>query len=126
MPLKVATWNVRTLLDGSGGGGVPRRKTALLSHELGRYAIDIAALCETRISGEGSIVEGDYTIFWRGYPDGQPRMHGVGLAVKNTIMKSITEEPTYVNERLMSLRIPLARGEHALVISAYAPTLVAD
>ena len=53
-------------------------------------------------------------------------MHGVGLAVKNTIMKSITEEPTYVNERLMSLRIPLARGEHALVISAYAPTLVAD
>ena len=62
MPLKVATWNVRTLLDGVGSGGAPRRKTALLSHELGRYDIDIAALSETRISEEGSIREGDYVI----------------------------------------------------------------
>ena len=122
----MATWNVRTLLDGVGSGGAPRRKTALLSHELGRYDIDIAALSETRISEEGSIREGDYVIYWRGYPDGQPRMHGVGLAVKHTLMKNLTEEPTYISERLMTLRIPLVRNEYALVISAYAPTLVAE
>ena len=126
MPLKVATWNVRTLLDGSGSSGAPRRKTALLSHELGRYNIDIAALSETRISGEGSITEGDYFIYWRGAPNGQPRMYVVGLAIKSSIAKNLSEEPTYVSERLMVLRIPLVRSEHALVISAYAPTLVAE
>ena len=122
----MATWNVRTLLDGVGSGGAPRRKTALLSHELGRYDIDIAALSETRISGEGSLREGDYIIYWKGFPDGQPRMHGVGLAIKHSLMKNLTEEPTFISERLMTLRIPLVRNEYAQVISAYAPTLVAE
>ena len=106
------------------------RKSALLAHELDRYSVDIAALSETRFSGEGSVVEGDnrrgYTIFWRGYPTGQPRIHGVGLAIKNSLLKNITEEPTYTSERLMTLRMPLVKGEHALIICAYAPTLSAE
>ena len=36
------------------------------------------------------------------------------------------EEPNYVSERLIPLCIPLVRGEHMLVISAYAPTLTAE
>ena len=92
--------------------------------------MDFAALSETRLSGEGSITEGDvengYTIFWRGYADGQPRQHGVGLAIRNRHMKSIEEEPNYISERLMTLRVPLARNENMLFICAYAPTLVAD
>ena len=106
------------------------RKSALLAHELGRYSIDVAALSETRFSGEGSIVEGDdkqgYTMFWRGYPSGQPRIHCVGLAIKNSLLKNITEEPTYISERLMTLRIPLVKGEYALIICAYAPILAAE
>ena len=82
---------MRTLLDGEGAHSGPRRKTALLAKELDRYSIDIAALSETRISGEGSIIEGteghEYTIFWRGYDTGQPRNHGVGLAIKNKILR---------------------------------------
>ena len=57
--MKIATWNIRTLLGDIDGRTGPRRKTALLAMELARYSIDFAALSETRLSGEGSISEGD-------------------------------------------------------------------
>ena len=126
MLLKVASWNIRTLIGDNDGGNGPRRKTALLAQELDRYSIDLAALSETRLSGEGSIVEESYTIFWRGYPEGTARQHGVGLAIKNIHLKNVTEEPTYVSERLMTLRVPLVKGEHLFIICAYAPTLTSD
>ena len=126
----MGAWNVRTLLSDVDGSDGPRRRTALVALELERYNIDIAALSETRLSGEGSIVEGEgqggYTIFWRGYPEGQIRMHGVGLAIRNSVLKSVTESPTYISERLMTLRVPLVKGEFMTIISAYAPTLAAD
>ena len=128
--LKIVTWNVRTLLEDTDGGTGPRRKTALLASELARYSVDFAALSETRLSGEGSIVEGDqndgYTIFWRGYPEGQPRQHGVGLAIRNCHLRKIEEEPSYINERLMTLRVPLERNQYMLLIAVYAPTLMAE
>ena len=98
--------------------------------ELARYSVDFAALSETRLSGEGSISEGDqrngYTIFWRGYPEGRPRQHGVGLAVRNCHLNKIVEELSYISERLMTLRVPLANNEHMTLICAYAPTLTAE
>ena len=106
----------------------PRRRTAIVARELSRYGIDVAALSETRISGEGSLCEpaGGYTFFWKGCPEGAPRIHGVGIAVRNSIAENLTETPVYISERLMSLRIPLERGEFATIISAYAPTLAAE
>ena len=53
-PLVVASWNVRTLQDTGLGA---RRRTALIACELARYNIDIAALSETRLPDEGSLVE---------------------------------------------------------------------
>ena len=53
-PLVVALWNASTLLDT--GFGV-RRSTALITCKLAGYYIDIAALSETRLPDEGSIVE---------------------------------------------------------------------
>ena len=50
----VASWNVRTLQDTGLGA---RRCTALIVCELARYNIDIAALSETRLPGEGFLVE---------------------------------------------------------------------
>ena len=126
----MATWNVRTLLDDSSGGTGPRRRTALLAKELARYAVDFAALSETRLSGEGSIIEGDtsdgYTIFWRGYAPGEPRQHGVGLAIRNAHMKNIDEQPCYLSPRLMTLRVPLVKGDYMTIICVYAPTMVAQ
>ena len=68
--LKVGTWNVRTMLDldnTNSDNTRPRRRTALIALELERYGIDIAALSETRLSGEGSLTEdgGGYTFYCR-------------------------------------------------------------
>ena len=58
--LSLATWNVRTLLDKKDGDR-PHRQAALIARELDRYDIDIAALQETRLEGQGSLQENNYT-----------------------------------------------------------------
>ena len=42
------------------------------------------------------------------------------------LVKSFSELPISHSERLMSLRVPLVRFNHKTIISAYAPTLIAD
>ena len=120
---KFANWNVRTLLDNDSR---PERQTALVAKALAFYEIDIAALSETRLAGEGSIKEigQGYTFFWSGYPEGQPRIHGVGFAIKNSILNSLSELPVGHSPRLMTLRIPLEKSNYMTIVSAYAPTLV--
>ena len=77
-----AAWNVRTLLDRTNSNR-PERRTALVSQELHRLSIDVAALSETRFADEGSLTEEHYTFFWKGHPATHSRIHGVGIAVKN-------------------------------------------
>ncbi|KAI4807948.1 hypothetical protein KUCAC02_027720, partial [Chaenocephalus aceratus] len=103
----------------------PHRRTALVAAELSRYNIDIAALSETRILDEGSLTEEvmGYTFFWKGYPSGGQHLHGVGLAIKNTLLPRLAETPVGISERLMTLRIPLVKNHFATLLSAYAPTL---
>ena len=106
----------------------PHRRTALVAAELKRYCIDIAALQETRLPLEGSIKEEKegYTFFWKGLREEDPRIHGVGLAIRNELLQGLAEMPVGHSERLMSLRIPLAKGNFATVICAYGPTLDSD
>ena len=82
----VASWNVRTLQDT--GLGV-RRRTALIAGELARYNIDIAALSETRLPDEGSLVEmwTGYTFYSSGLPSVARRIHGVGFAVRTALLQ---------------------------------------
>ena len=63
----VASWNVRTLQDTGLGA---QRRTVLIACELARYNIDIAALSETRLPDEGSLVEmgTGYTFSGVAYP----------------------------------------------------------
>ncbi|KAI4826128.1 hypothetical protein KUCAC02_021775, partial [Chaenocephalus aceratus] len=106
----------------------PHRRTALVAAELSRYNIDIAALNETRILDEGSLTEEGmgYTFFWKGYPSGGQHLHGVGLAIKNTLLPRLAETPVGISERLMTLRIPLVKNRFATLLSAYAPTLPSE
>ena len=53
----------------------------------------------------------------------EDRIHGVGLAIKSSLMKQLPTLPIGINERLMKLRLPLGRNRYATIISAYAPTL---
>ena len=121
-PLVVASWNMRTLQNIGLGA---RRRTALIACELARYNIDIAALSETRLPDEGSLVEmgTGYTFFWSGLATVARRIHGVGFAVRTALLQSTQESPIAIDERLVTLRLPLAKNRFATFVSVYSPTL---
>ena len=100
------------------------RKTAVINEELLKLNVDIAALQETRLASDGTLREKDYTFFWQGKNPEEPRIHGVGFAVKNRLLPSITP-PTGGSERLLSLQLLTSSGPLKL-ICAYAPTLLAS
>jgi len=81
----------------------------LVAAELKRFSIDIAALSETRSADEGSLSEvGEgYTFFWKGLPSDERHIHGVGFAMRTTLLNKLPETPIAVSERLMTLRVPL-------------------
>lgn len=120
--LSIATWNVRTLLDLKDADR-PQRQTALVARELDRYNIDIAALQETRLEGQGTLQEKNHTFFWIGKEPGIRREAGVGFAIANSLVKQLPTLPTGISERLITLRIPIGKTRYATVISAYAPTM---
>jgi hypothetical protein len=103
----------------------PERRTALVAKELARYNLDIAALSETRLADKGQLTEhgGGYTFFWSGRSNTERREAGVGFAVKTQLAKKLTKLPEGLNDRLMTLQLPLGKKRNATVISAYAPTM---
>jgi len=126
----VAAWNVRTLQDQPLNTDCdrPPRRTALVSRELSRFDVDIAALSETRFPGEGKLTEDQfgYTFFWKGKAEDEPRIHGVGFAIKNHLVQKHSLCPIAISERITTLRIPLERGSFLTIIAVYAPTLTSD
>nr|VZI35811.1 unnamed protein product [Spirometra erinaceieuropaei] len=105
----------------------PERRTALVARELARYKVDIAALSETRFSEQGQLEEvgAGYTFFWSGRPRAERREAGVAFAIRKDIVGRLPCLPQGINDRLMSLRLPLQRvgGKSATIISAYAPPM---
>lgn len=99
------------------------RKTAIIDIELSRLGVDIACLQETRLADSGTLREKNYTFFWQGKPSEEPRQHGVGFAVKNTLI-SFIEPPTAGTERILTLRLSTSTGP-ATIVTLYAPTLCA-
>ena len=120
----IGAWNIRTLLDRDQTMR-PERRTALVSKELARYNIEIAALSETRLPNEGQLTESGtgYTFFWSGRGEEDRREAGVGFAIKTMIVSKLPSLPKGINDRLMTLRLPLEGKYHATLISAYAPTM---
>jgi len=76
----------------------PERRTALVAQELERFNIDIAALSETRFSGEGQLEEkgAGYTFFWKGKDPADWRDYGVGFAIKTQLVKNHQLKPTTI------------------------------
>jgi hypothetical protein len=124
--LNICCWNVRTLLDREASSR-PERRTALVTRELERLNIDIAALSETRFSDEDQLTEvnSGFTIFWVGKPKGVRRDGGVGFAIRTSLISKL-ECPYSISDRIMKLRVPLSCGRHMSVFSVYAPTLQAS
>ena len=109
----------------SAGSDRPQRRTALVGRELGRYDIQIAALSETRFADVGEIKEvgAGYTFFWSGRKSEERREAGVGFAIKTELVGKLSGLPKGINDRLMTLRLPLSGNKHATIVSAYAPTM---
>ena len=86
----VVCLNERTRQDTGLGA---QRRTALIACELARCNIDIAALSETRLPDEGSLVEmaTGYTFFCSGLPKFARRIHGVGFAITTALLQSTPE-----------------------------------
>ena len=105
--MRLGTWNVRTMCPGLSDDLCQIddfRKTAIINNELKKLNIDIAALQETRLASSGMLQENDYTFFWQGKSEQERRLHGVGFAVKNKLMTSVTP-PTNGSERILSLQL---------------------
>ena len=117
----VTSWNLSTLQYAGLGA---RRRTALIACELARYNIDIAALSEARLLDEGSFVKigTGYTFFWSCLPTVARRIHDVGFAVWTALLQSTQESPIAIDERLMTLRLPLANNRFVTFVSVYSPT----
>ena len=100
------------------------RKRALVDRELSRYKVDIAALSETRYACIGQVTEKNYTFFWSGKSEKEKRESGIGFAIKNSLAGKIEGgAPKAINDRLMTVRLPLAKKRFATFISVYAPTM---
>ena len=123
IPLRIGAWNVRTVMD-SAGSDRPQRRTALVGRELGRYGIQIAALSETRFADAGEIKEvgAGYT-FWSRHKSEERREAGVGFTIETELVGKLSGLPKGINDRLMTLRLPLSDNKHATIVSVYAPTM---
>ena len=121
--LIVGAWNVRTLLEKKRSH---IRPTAVVGRLLNEYKIDICALSETRVHGEHKVCEAGagYTFFLNGRsPDNPPQIHGVGFAIRSELVAELNGKlPTAINERLMTLSLPV-QGGTLHIVSAYAPTM---
>ena len=97
------------------------RKTAVINDELRRLNMDIAALQETRLADSGALK--DYTFVWQGKDSDEPREHGVGFAVRNSLLRMV-EPGSGGCKCLLTLHLNSTTGPVTL-ISVYAPTLSA-
>ena len=115
---------MRTLIDVQDSDR-PHRRTALITRELARYKIDIAAISETRLVDAGSLEEtgSNHTVFWRELSAKELGIHGVGFIVRTSLLRQLNCQPTGINERLMTWRIALNGGKHATLVAVYVPTL---
>nr|VZI45682.1 unnamed protein product [Spirometra erinaceieuropaei] len=99
---------------------------ALVARELARFKVDIAALSQIRFSEQGQLeeVSAGYTFFYSGRPKAERRDTGIAFVIRNDIVGRLPCLPQGINDRLMSLRLPLrGGGKFATIISAYAPPM---
>ena len=99
-----------------------------MGRELGSYGIhgiQIAALSEAQFADVGEIKEvaAGYTFFWSGRKSEDRREAGVGFAMKTELVDKLSELSKGINDRLMTLRLPLSGNKHATIVSAYTPTM---
>lgn len=97
----------------------PERQPSLT--ELTRLNVSIAALQETTLPSGGSLREENYTFFWKGREPEEQRQHGVGFAIKNTLLAAV-ERASGGTEHLLSIHLGTVAGP-VNILRMYALTL---
>ena len=87
----------------------------MISMELQKYIIDIAALSEERWFSESASIREEtlYIFYWRRKTSTEP---GVAFAVKNRVEPSISEYPKPGSNRLITLKFPLVDSSYFTLI----------
>ena len=120
--LNIATSNVRSLsLTGRRGAG----HAEVLLQKCKVLGCDVIGLQETRRPGRTEFATAGYRVFCSGVDGstGRAGQHGVGLAVKESIIREATWTQELTNERLMSMTFNLTGKSNAVTfIVAYGPT----
>ena len=120
--LNVATWNVRSLsLTGRRGAG----HAEVLLQKCKVLGCDVIGLQETRRPGRIEFPAAGYRVFCTGVDGntGWAGQYGVGLAVKESIIREATWTQELTNERLMSMTSNLTGKSNAITfVVAYGPT----
>ena len=120
--LNVATWNVRSLsLTGRREDG----HTEMLLQKCKVLDCDVIGLQKTRRSGWTEFAAAGYRVFCSGVDGstGRAGQHGVGQAVKESIIRGATWTQEITNERLMSMIFNLTGKSNAITfVVAYGPT----
>nr|VZI32365.1 unnamed protein product [Spirometra erinaceieuropaei] len=96
------------------------RITALVARKLARYKVRIATFSRTRFAEQGQLETGAGYSFWSGRLKAERRGAGVAFAIRNDTVGRLSCLPQDINDRLMSLRLPLRGGKFATIISVYA------
>ena len=120
--LNIVTWNVHSLsLTGRRGAG----HAEVLLQKCKVLGCDVIGLQETRRPGRTEFATAGYRVFCSGVDGstGRAGQHGVGLAVKESIIREATWTQELTNERLMSMTFNLTGKSNAVTfIVAYGPT----
>ena len=120
--LNVATWNVRSLpFTGRRGAG----HAEVLLQKCKVLGCDVIGLQETRRPGRTEFAAAGYRVFCSGVDGSTGRVgqHGVGLAVKESIIRGATWTQELTDERLMSMTFNLTGKSNAITfVVAYGPT----
>ena len=113
-PIRVATWNVQTLLRPG--------YAELLSSELKRYNITIAGICEARWPDSRERTVDDFHYIWSGPNDGRG-LYGVSLALPAHLRSAIVSWRS-ISPRLLTARLHHRHGKITVIV-AYGPTDIA-
>ena len=120
--LNVATWNVRPLpLTGRRGAG----HAEVLLQKYKVLGCDVIGLQETQRPGRAEFAAAGYRVFCSGVDgsSGRAGQNGMGLAVKESIIREATWTQELTNKRLMSMTFNLTGKSNAVTfVVAYGPT----
>jgi endonuclease/exonuclease/phosphatase family metal-dependent hydrolase len=111
MDIKMATWNIRTMLQPG--------KMKEIADEVIKYNLDLVALQEMRWQGHGQIDKKDFSLLYSG-PTERTGQYGVGFMIRPR-MRACLLGFYPVNDRLCRIRVK-GRFRNISIISAYAPT----